>query len=169
MSQLGLGRRSLTEESDPADSIARSLLALRRQQRRGALAGATPVDHIYAAEVVDVVASRSAVTTVKDIARHLSIDASQASRRVRAAVEAGLADRIAVQHDGRLSGLQLTQQGRRLVNDVQTRRKGLIEQALETWDHADRRRLANLLNRFVHDLDANLQTRPGRSTVDEAG
>lgn len=159
----------MTGESNPADSIARSLLALRRRQRRATLAGATPVDHIYSAEVVDIVASRSEVTTVKDIARHLSIDPSQASRRVRAAVDAGLADRIPVQHDGRLSGLQLTQRGKRLVNDIQTRRKDLIEEVLQTWEPADQRQLANLLNRFVHDLDANQQTRSDPSTDEETG
>lgn len=145
----------MTVGIDSANSIARSLASLRRRQQRSALAGTTPIEQIYASEVADVVQDRTELTTVGDIARELTLDPSQASRRVRSAVEFGLVTRISVQHDGRLSGLQLTVDGNNLLGRIQERRGELIQEATKSWTSADQARLAHLLDRLVHDLGSN--------------
>jgi DNA-binding MarR family transcriptional regulator len=76
-------------------SIERSLLQLRRRQRRLTLAGSRPTTEIWAVEVADAIDSTGDQVAVGDISVALGIDPSQASRRVAAAVEAGLVRRHA--------------------------------------------------------------------------
>lgn len=142
----------MTAQPDAVASIAQSVTDLRRRQRRSTLAGQRSTAEVHAAEVADVVAADTdTIPTVGDIARELTLDPSQASRRVSAAIEAGLLERVSLQHDGRLSGLQLTADGWRVVGEVQERRQQLVERATSTWTVKDRTELARLLTRFVDD------------------
>jgi DNA-binding MarR family transcriptional regulator len=138
-------------ESDVA-SIERSLLALRRRQRRNALAGQRPSVDVRAVEVTDAIDSQSDFVTVADVAMALGIDPSQASRRVAAAVDAGFVCRRAAQQDGRISLLQLTDKGNRVVNEVRSRRRDLVAGATSHWTQSDLTGLADLLARLVDDL-----------------
>ncbi len=135
-------------------SIERSLLALRRRQRRLALAGKAPAAAIQAFEVADVVSDRSQETTVADVAAALGVDPSQGSRRVAAAVSAGLVARAASQADGRRSLLALTPAGVEALAEVRARRAAMVGRATLDWPSADREALAVLLDRLVQDLAA---------------
>ncbi len=143
----------MTVSSDPVQLIADSLLVLRRRQRRSHLAGDLDLSHIQIAEVADVVSSHSEPVTVGDVARELTINPSQASRRVASSVDAGVLARVPIQRDGRLSGLRLTKKGRRIVGDIQQRRRGALAEPLQSWTTADQRHLATLLSRLVKDLE----------------
>lgn len=140
-------------EPDHVQAVADSLLTLRRRQRRSHLAGNIQLDQVHIAEVADVVASHDDPVTVGDVARELTIDPSQASRRVASAVDASIVVRVPVQHDGRLSGLQLTEKGRKLAADVQQRRRAAVEGPMQSWTATDRLQLATLLSRLVDALD----------------
>ncbi len=145
----------MTPETDPSASIAQSLAALRARAKRSALAGPVPIDQIRAAEVADAVRSSPTTPSVGDIARALTLDPSQASRRVKAAIDAGLIVRTSLQHDGRVSGLQLTRKGQRTVEKMQRNREDLVGRAISTWPAEDRAQLALLLHRFLADTDQN--------------
>lgn len=148
----------VTAQPDAVASIAQSVTDLRRRQRRSTLAGQRSTAEVHAAEVADVVAADTdTIPTVGDIARELTLDPSHASRRVSSAIGAGLLERVSLQHDGRLSGLRLTADGRRVVAEVQQRRRRLVERATGTWTLAERTQLARLLRRFVDALE---QTQP---------
>lgn len=144
----------MAAEADAVQLVADSLLTLRRRQRRSHLAGLIDLDQVHIAEVADVVASHDQPVTVGDVARELTIDPSQASRRVASAVDAGIVVRVPVQHDGRLSGLQLTKKGRAVVGEIQQRRRAAVEGPMQSWTATDQRRLASLLSRLVDGLDA---------------
>lgn len=148
-----MGQASMTVGDDTISSIERSVLALRRRQRRSTLATDSSAAEIRAAEVVDAIASRSDVTTVADVARELSIDPSQASRRVAAAVAARLVSRTASQQDGRVSVLEVTPAGVGALEEIRDQRCALIDRATQSWTQTERNRLAILLNRFINDLD----------------
>ena len=153
MSEPRLGEH-VTGNGRDSESIARSLAHLRRRQRRSALAGSRPISDIYTAEVVDAVANATDIPLVGDIARALTLDPSQASRRVKASVDAGLVVRTSVQGDGRMSGLRLSPAGTRLAEDLDRTRGDLIATATQSWTASDRRHLADLLERLVDDLDS---------------
>lgn len=139
--------------SDPIGSLEASLVELRRRQRRHALAAHLPIAERRIADIVDAVAASPEPVSVADVAVALAVDPSQASRRVAAAVEAGVVRRAAAQHDGRVSVIELTAEGRRLLDGMQSARRDLIRRATTGWSAADRRQFADLLARFVADLD----------------
>lgn len=143
----------MSDPGDPVASIERSVLALRRRQRRKTLAGELPPTEIWAIEVADAIATRDRDTSVADVAVELGIDPSQASRRVASAVEFGLVARVADQRDGRLSILTLTPHGERALTGVRRHRQSIIHRAIDQWSPTDRSRFATLLARFLDDLD----------------
>lgn len=83
---------------DDVAALEQALTALRRRQRRNTLAGDRPLADVWAVEVADVVAAAPGPTRVADVA--LGVDPSQASRRVSAAVAAGLVSRGALRATG---------------------------------------------------------------------
>lgn len=136
--------------SDPViSSLERSLLSLRRRQRRNAMAGHLPASHVHAVEVADAISSWGDEATVADVGTALGVDPSQASRRVAAAVTAGLVARGASQADGRRSALSLTPLGASALEEARARREALVVRATEGWSPADVVVLADLLQRLV--------------------
>lgn len=85
---------------DDVAALEQALTALRRRQRRNTLAGDRPLADVWAVEVADVVAAAPGPTRVADVAAALGVDPSQASRRVSAAVAAGLVSRGALRATG---------------------------------------------------------------------
>ncbi len=90
--------------------------------------------------------------TVGILADRLGIDQSRASRVVAAAVTAGYIRRVASQADGRMSLLQTTQAGRRLVAEMRAFRETYFARLMASWSEEERRTFADLLARFTSEI-----------------
>jgi DNA-binding MarR family transcriptional regulator len=138
-----------------ADALAQidaALLALRRFVEPPAV-----VDHEGRRVEVSTVLVLDALSdvgqaTVTDVAEHLSIAHSTASRLVTRAVEAGMVSRQPSRHDSRAAVLEATPAGRRLHRAASRFRRQRLEHTLQSWSERDRAQLANLLRRFTTAL-----------------
>ena len=146
------------------ESVRQSLVALRRLFQRKELAelwAATYGDRsrldygdlrlLDAVRVAQTTAA-SGGATVGAVSRLLGVDASRASRQVASGVAKGLLSRVADQGDGRKVVLRITAAGERLLAKGSQVSRSRIALALDTWNEADRRKLAGLLDRFVDQL-----------------
>ena len=142
---------------ESVELIERAMVAIRRRQRRRALAPADePAGQAF--DVLDLVASDPAAT-VSTVSEGLSVDRPRASRLVAAAVDAGLVERVADQGDGRRALLRVTEQGRAAVHAAQRRRRDVFASAMGDWTDAERAQFATLLTRFVEGLPEPAQER----------
>ena len=100
------------------------------------------------------------------IARYLGIDQPRASKLAGQAIAAGLVRRVADQHDGRRSLLELTSAGRAYLDRVHRYRRSQFAAAMNGWTEHDRETFADLLIRFITALD---QPDSGKPTAQAAG
>jgi len=101
--------------------------------------------------------------SIGDLARRTEMDPAATGRQIRLLEEDGLVTRTRGSKDGRVVAVQVTPRGaeaRRRIGMVGERH---MEDVLEGWSLADRRRFASLLPRFVDGL----RTVPYRSSADE--
>lgn len=154
-------REEAGREPDPVlVAIEHAMIRIRRRQARRALGAAAvkdlnkPVnlDHIELLDAIDEDAGSSPEVTVGDVATRLGIDPSRASRAVKAAVDAGYVRRVASQGDGRRICLELTEEGKGIVDHAHRFRQSLYGRLLENWSSRDRAELARLLTRFTDAL-----------------
>jgi DNA-binding MarR family transcriptional regulator len=137
------------------ETIERSMIALRRSQRRRTLArlsGALPDAAVEVTDVIEAAELAGEPATVSTVADALNIDQPRASKLVAAAVEAGLVERRADQADGRRSLLARTPAGVGVTEQVHGFRRRLISSALSSWDESDIADFARLLDRFITDF-----------------
>jgi DNA-binding MarR family transcriptional regulator len=137
------------------ETIERSMIALRRSQRRRTLARLSGALPNAAFEVIDVIEAAELAgkpATVSAVADALNIDQPRASKLVAAAVEAGLVERRADQADGRRSFLARTPAGVEVTEQAHSFRRRLIGSALSSWDNRDVSDFARLLDRFITDF-----------------
>src|SRR5215471_4951742 len=145
----------------PEAAVEQAMVALRRRQTRRALGRQAERDHrlpvgIAVTEVLDVVEGNSGSgeqTTVTGLARRLGIDQPRASKLAGQALAAGLLHRVADQHDGRRSLLELTSDGRAYLDRVHQYRRSQFAAAMSGWTDHDRETFAELLTRFIAALD----------------
>jgi DNA-binding MarR family transcriptional regulator len=91
--------------------------------------------------------------TMHEFAMALCIEPSTATRAIARLVDAGLADRSTHPSDKRMTVVRATQDGRAVQKRLALRRLAAVVEALEGFDSGDRRRLADLLERFIAGLD----------------
>ncbi len=91
------------------------------------------------------------------LAESIQADPSTVSRQVSGLVKAGLIERRADPEDGRASLLVATAQGTERYERMIERRDVHYGQMLAGWSDADRRRFADLLDRFTQDFDSYKQ------------
>ncbi|MBB5914464.1 DNA-binding MarR family transcriptional regulator [Nocardia transvalensis] len=135
---------------DDVELVERAMVAIRRRQNRRTLAPSDePSGQSF--DVLDAVESM-ADATVSAVAAALGLDQPRVSRLISAAVDAGLIERVADQHDGRRSRLALTRTGREVVRTAHRRRTEVFAEAMRTWSATERTEFASLLTRFVAKL-----------------
>ncbi|TNY38933.1 MarR family winged helix-turn-helix transcriptional regulator [Thermomonospora catenispora] len=139
-------------------AIERAMVAIRRRQRRGALAELAGAETVGRAvfDVLDVIEAAEAAgeqVTVGTVSTALGVDQPRASRLVSAAVNAGLVRRVADQRDGRRTLLERTGEGRALTDRVHRHRRRVFAAAMEGWADAERAEFARLLQRFTAGLE----------------
>lgn len=176
MSATELTPQPAAEEPDPAlVAIERAMIKIRRRQTQRVLGqiAAKNEPHIDLNQIaaVDAVAEGPDETqegvTVGVVAERLGIDPSRASRVVAATIQHGYLRRIASQHDGRRSCLELTDQGSAALEQTHRARHALYERLLADWTVTDRRDLARLLTRFTASITAD-ESGPDASTVNHS-
>jgi DNA-binding MarR family transcriptional regulator len=137
----------------PVEAIEAAMVRIRRRQTRGALArssGSTVPDSLI--RTLDAIGSEPQ-STVGSLTKALAVDQPRASRLVAQAISAGLAQRLADQADGRRAILELTDDGKDLLDGVRTHRLGAMDEAMRGWSARDRKEFARLLTKFVDALD----------------
>lgn len=86
------------------------------------------------------------------LARECSMDPAAAGRQVRALEEDGFVERRAVDGDGRVTVVGLTEQGRDVYRRIVAVRTAHMSDVLSSWPSRDRATLARLVDRLVDDL-----------------
>jgi DNA-binding MarR family transcriptional regulator len=90
---------------------------------------------------------------LSDLAAKMELDASTASRHVRALEQVGLIRRSADPDDGRAFRVELTVDGEREWLTSSKRRMELLSQAMDGWDESDIETFAKLMTRFADGVN----------------
>lgn len=97
---------------------------------------------------------------MSDLAEALRVDPSTATRAMQRLVKEQLAERSSDSEDGRVVIVRVTEQGRRLHRRVDERRGYVISKLMSAFTVHERTTLADLLTRFVHELDELVKELP---------
>jgi DNA-binding MarR family transcriptional regulator len=121
--------------------------------RRWALraAGDTTAYHVMVLEAVDSTAGPE--VSVADVAHHLGIDHSGASRFVGAAIEDGYLARRASTADRRRVALTITPSGRDLLANAHAWQEQAFARLTADWDPAEAAQFAGHLRRLAGELN----------------
>jgi DNA-binding MarR family transcriptional regulator len=90
---------------------------------------------------------------LSDLAAKMELDASTASRHVRALEQVGLIRRSADPDDRRAFRVELTEDGEREWLTSSKRRMELLSQAMDGWDESDIETFAKLMTRFADGVN----------------
>ncbi|MDX6235455.1 MAG: hypothetical protein QOG10_270 [Kribbellaceae bacterium] len=102
---------------------------------------------------------------LSDLAAKMELDASTASRHVRALEQVGLIRRSADPDDGRAFRVELTEDGEREWYTSSKRRMELLSQAMDGWDDSDIETFAKLMTRFADGVNNIVDERADRAAV----
>jgi DNA-binding MarR family transcriptional regulator len=89
---------------------------------------------------------------VAALASSAAMDLGAVSRQVRLLEEAGAVRRSRSPEDGRVALLDLTPEGRRMVDRIQAVSVRHLEEALQGWSDDEELTLARLMQRLVDDM-----------------
>ncbi|HEX6492083.1 MAG TPA: MarR family transcriptional regulator [Candidatus Dormibacteraeota bacterium] len=99
---------------------------------------------------------------IHQLADRVGLDASTVTRQVAALEGDGFAERSDDPTDRRCSIVRPSDRGRRLMREVQGRRRERFEELLSGWSDADRADLARLLARLNRSITLPADGDPGR-------
>ena len=102
---------------------------------------------------------------LSDLAAKMELDASTASRHVRALEQVGLIRRSADPDDGRAFRVELTEDGEREWYTSSKRRMELLSQAMDGWDDSDIETFATLMTRFADGVTNFVDERADSAAV----
>ncbi|THF68544.1 winged helix-turn-helix transcriptional regulator [Deinococcus sp. Arct2-2] len=103
--------------------------------------------------VINLVDDAGGTLTVSRLAEQLSIDVSVASRMVSDGISNGYLMRLASQHDGRQSVIQLTPDGYALRNRFRSQQRQAFEYITRDWPASERLEFARLLLKYSQATD----------------
>jgi DNA-binding MarR family transcriptional regulator len=110
------------------------------------------IDH--SAHVALFVLRCSGAMRLSDLAGRMELDASTASRHIRALEQLGLVRRSPDPDDGRAFRVELTEQGVQEWEDSARRRMELLSAAMEGWSDEDIATFERLMTRFADGVTA---------------
>jgi len=132
-----------------------------RELRRGAVAGNVR-DAIYgvggsAIEPGQMDALDLLVTVpscrMSEIAEHLHIDPSTATRAVQRLIKDDLAEHVEHGGDGRVVYIAITERGRRIHGEVAERRLSILLRVLSSFSEYEREKFAEFIELFTASID----------------
>jgi DNA-binding MarR family transcriptional regulator len=135
-------------------TVARSITQVRVHERLLRLAGVR-LDRA-GATLLFKLSARGESLRVTDLAETLGVDTPTVTRKVQQLERDGMVVRQSDPDDGRASRIRLTPAGRRTIERVRRARRAWLDRLLQGWDDDDLSDLADLLSRFVEDLDRDM-------------
>jgi DNA-binding MarR family transcriptional regulator len=91
---------------------------------------------------------------MSELAEHLRIDPSSATRAVQRLIKDNLAERVEHEGDGRVVAIAATERGRKIHEQVANRRRELIFAVLEEFNEDEQHQFAEFLERFLTSVDS---------------
>lgn len=168
---MATGRTAVDLRSAPDLDVAVRIGAAWRDLRRGA-SNAVVRDYFFGSEpgaidsgqmdTLDVMV-RQPSWRMSDLAEALHVDPSTATRAVQRLLKEQLAERSSDIEDGRVVLVQVTDEGRRLHRRVEERRGYVIAKLMSAFTVDERSDLADLLTRFVRELNELVKELPTRT------
>lgn len=142
--------------SDAAQQLSDDLGILLQRRLRTTLhaevvAGVHDAIDVNSYPVISGVA-RTGPISAAALGAEIGVDRSLASRKAASLVSAGLLRSSPDPADRRATLLDLTEEGRRVVDTLRRNLTVVIDERLRHWSASDRHELAGLFGRFVHDL-----------------
>ena len=138
-----------------------------RELRRGAATGVVR-DEMFGTDDeaiepghMDVLDLLDRTWRMGDLAAALRVDPSTITRTIQRMEADGLVVRTPATADRRVVTVAITPAGRRIHGEVARRRSNILEQLLGPFDHDERERLVELLDRFIASLDVYVRGRAG--------
>ena len=119
----------------------------RQVERR--IGHAVDAAHLLVVDAIDEGTADGEAPSVGHIAKFLDVHPSRASRMVKSAIRAGLAQRIVSQADARRSCLELSAKGREIAKAIRSARARYFALRMKGWVRADRHAFARLLVQFA--------------------
>jgi len=98
-----------------------------------------------------------------DLAEHLRIDPSTATRAVQRLMKDGLAERVQQPGDGRVVHIAISERGRRIHGEVSQRRRQIMLDIMAKFEEDERFVLADLFERFTQAVDVVAKAKIRRS------
>lgn len=146
------------------DAVAAAVQHLQRlgasRQAHAALAAASGVD--LPQQAMHLLVRLDSARTSSDLAREARMDPGAVSREVARLEQAGFVTRVTGQSPRGAVEIELTPRGHDARMRVMKIRGAHLERALQGWTSADALALAELLERFVIDLQASPLRPPDR-------
>ena len=99
---------------------------------------------------------------MSEIAEHLRIDRSTATRAVQRLVKDNLAEHVDHAGDGRVVAIAATDRGRRIHGEVSERRRNIMFAVMNQFEAEERVALAELLERFTAAIDEAVKVKKRR-------
>ena len=99
---------------------------------------------------------------MSEIAEHLRIDRSTATRAVQRLVKDNLAEHVDHAGDGRVVAIAATDRGRRIHGEVAERRRNIMFAVMNQFEAEERSALAELLERFTAAIDEAVKVKKRR-------
>ena len=155
----------------PAVALISALQSLSRAQREAAARVAHELGWPRAGVAVVHLITKCGPVSLTDIATHLRVDLSVASRQVSTLADGGYVVRTVDAEDRRVRTVELTDSGRVLAAEAYQQYTDLIDRAFATWSPEELAGATRLLDRLVDTIstDAALRDRPrlSRSSHDQ--
>jgi DNA-binding MarR family transcriptional regulator len=99
---------------------------------------------------------------MSELAEHLRIDRSTATRAVQRLVKDNLAEHVDHAGDGRVVAIAATDRGRRIHGEVAERRRNIMFGVMNQFEAEERLALAELLERFTAAIDDAVKVKKRR-------
>jgi DNA-binding MarR family transcriptional regulator len=115
---------------------------------------------VFACEAVADLSAQDRLVTVKDVAAHLDLEHSTASRLLSQTEGEGLVARATHPSDRRSTVVSLTPRGAALVESTRPLRLAFVQHLLADWERSDVETLAALLTRLADDVQERHATFP---------
>ena len=99
-----------------------------------------------------------------ELAEHLRIDRSTATRAVQRLIKDDLAEHVKHAGDGRVVAIAATQRGRKIHAEVSERRRNIMFSVMNQFEQDERFALAELLERFTAAIDEAVKVKRRRNS-----
>ncbi|MFD6142174.1 MarR family winged helix-turn-helix transcriptional regulator [Promicromonospora sp. NPDC060271] len=139
----------------PAVTLISALQSLSRAQREAAARIAHELDWPRSGVAVLHLLAKCGPTSLTDLAAHLRVDLSVASRQVSTLADAGYVVRTVDAGDRRIRTVELTDVGRALAAEAAQQYTNLIDRAFAAWSPEDLAEATRTLHRLVDTISAD--------------